>query len=163
MRFEDWAVVAPIASAVATVALALLTLMYVIATRAMASEMKKSREATEEPYVLAYATVSASYVFMTVENVGGGPAYDIAVHTSMEVPWRRARPNVDGRLYGIGFLPAKVSRQRLIEVLTLGMKADAYPPATVTTHWRDATGKSFTSESLVEVAPLIEFHEEDRP
>ena len=70
---------AQIASATATMALAILTFLYVRATRAMVDEMRAARDAGSRPYVVAYAEYVGYAMYVTAENAGSAPAEDVVV------------------------------------------------------------------------------------
>jgi hypothetical protein len=86
VTLPEWAAVAQIIGSVATVLLAGLTLAYVIATRAMVGEMRRSREAAERPTIVAYIE------YLRVDNLAAGSradsrhAHHAAIGSSRSVP-----------------------------------------------------------------------------
>jgi len=68
-----------------------VTFLYLLATRAMVDEMKKQRQAIEEPAVSIKAVPSAdaaNILNLILKNSGGGPAYDISVSFDPDLPYK---------------------------------------------------------------------------
>lgn len=151
MTLEQWATVAQIALAVATIGLA-------AATYAIVREMRRTRQATDLPYVVAYAELiqsarlgatgigSIPRLLMTIENVGRRPAFHIKIWRSDAVDW--PLPS-EPKAIEIPFLPAGVPHRR--------DAFDGSPRPSVPVHaeWHDEFGKTYSAEFVVEWRPAF--------
>ena len=152
MTLQDWAAIAQIAGAIATVLLAGLTLAYALATRAMVTEMRRARESTDLPYVVAYAEYIGGgppmgMVYLAIENVGRRPAFAVVVRRTDGVEW--AMPS-ERQAIEIPFLPAGVKPRR-----------DAFGGSgpkisvPVRVEWKDESGHGYSNEFTVEWKPAF--------
>lgn len=83
--------IAQIAGAVGTFAIAIITLAYVLATRAMVSEMRTAREAQQRPYVvLDLDYPRATICDMIIKNVGNGAAVDLRVTFDPDLEYQKS-------------------------------------------------------------------------
>ena len=81
--------IAQILACGATVALALLTLAYVLLTRNMVKEMKTARETQQRPYIIIdFEFYKTSLCDMVIKNVGNGAAFDVQINFEPDVIYR---------------------------------------------------------------------------
>lgn len=94
--FSKLSSVASSIGSISGVLLLLVTFFYLLATRNMVTEMKKQREMQEEP-VVSVRIVPDSSIFgmlnFSVRNSGGGPAYDISIRFSPDLPYHGGTVN----------------------------------------------------------------------
>jgi hypothetical protein len=81
--------VAQLSAAAATALLALLTFLYVKATRSMVDELRETRLAQQQPYVILEFDNPRSIICdMVIKNIGNGPAFDVKVEFDPDPPYR---------------------------------------------------------------------------
>ena len=68
-----------------------VTILYLLATRAMVDEMKRQRATIEEPAVSIKVVPSAdaaNILNLVLKNTGGGAAYDVTVKFNPDIPYK---------------------------------------------------------------------------
>lgn len=81
--------IAQLASALATLMLAILTFFYVRATQAMVVEMRTAREEQRRPYVVLDIDYPRQGLCnLVMRNTGNAPAFDVAVLFEPDLPYQ---------------------------------------------------------------------------
>jgi hypothetical protein len=137
-----------------TLVIAGLTYMTVRANRDMVDEMRLSREAVQEPYVVAYAEPLSGAFYVTTENTGRSPAYDVTVtRVGADAPTRFVR---EATIFDLRFLPPGAKARRLYDFPTLGTEKKDFPPVELICRWADRARKTHEAPSFIDVAAIIE-------
>lgn len=151
---EEWVPVARVTAAAATGLLAVLTFLYVRATREAVKEMRLAREAQQVPFVVAYLEPAGWGVWATVENTGRSPAFDVRVQYADPAYALESVPGPE--IFDLRFLPAGARSRRLFTIQTMGTKAEDYPPIEVQCRWQDREGDVQVASSYLDYGAVAE-------
>ena len=81
-------------AAIGSVTLIFVTLIYVFTTRQMVYEMRKQRDAIISPAVslkMVPDKTNFNLLNLVLKNTGGGPAYDVSVEFSPDLPYSKSK------------------------------------------------------------------------
>jgi hypothetical protein len=134
-----------------TLALVVITTVYVVITWKLLAESKASRESASRPEVAIWAAVDDVhfwFIYLRIENIGGGPAFNVSF--KIDQPTGRARGNTEEEdlqslgLFrkGLSFLPPRQPHRVLLGPGVSGF--DETPPLHITASYADAAGTKHT-------------------
>jgi hypothetical protein len=146
---------AQILSALATIALAFLTLKYVRATDAMVTEMRTARIDSATPYVVVYPEYVGNQMYVVAENAGSAPCKDLRVTSESTLPPWLAGFGASGKILSRGFLPAGAKARQAADFVTLGASKEEFAPFTVEVAWQSLGGHGHQMAVTLEPWQLI--------
>lgn len=115
--------------------------------------MRRAREATGAPKVLAYAEPGQHGPSLVVRNIGGGSAFHIKVvnrgPAELAIFGERRAIAVGERIVDDLFLAPQQQIATLAGITTMGSKAEDSPPTEVDLDWADEFGAVGRARSVV--------------